>query len=247
MQSLRKSSLFWLSLSLSLSSAPIRAEPKAESVGRANLVLGQGEQRILQIPGLKRYAIGGPEIRVLPSPDGSKESLLIKAVSPGMTDLLVWKSDGSTETRPVEVHRWKSNDDHITILEKELSHLSEAEIYIGAEVGSRTVYTLRGEIRTLSELRRIDTLSQYSQIQNETYPSLALYEAGLKKLESWLDSRPGRRILFLESEASTRSVIVRGSVKEPGEKKRTVAALKAICPFVVADIDSLPDASPTVH
>lgn len=250
MQSLRKSWFLWLAIPLTLTPSRLWALPHSsaqpESTTHAALVLGQGEQRILRIPGLKRYSVGGPEIRILPSPDGSSETLLVKAVRPGLSDLLIWKSDGSTENRPVEVHRWKSSDARVGAIEKALSHLSQAEVYLGTENG-KSVYTLRGEIQSIEELKRIDILSKSPQIQNETMPSLPLYESNLKKIETWLDSRTGKRALFLESELTTRSIIVRGSVKDPEEKKKITAALKILCPFAALEIDSMPDSSPTVH
>ena len=101
MQSIRKSSLFCFLASIALAPVSTLSGSPRDTDSRATLVLGQGEQRILLIPGLKRYSIGGPQIRVLPAPDDARESLLLKAIQPGLTDLIVWKSDGSTENRPI--------------------------------------------------------------------------------------------------------------------------------------------------
>src|SRR4051794_10259101 len=93
-----------VSLSLSCSSSKVHASEQVPDspIERAPIVLGQGEQRLLRIPGLIKYSLGGSAARILPlyeknlgkgSKVAQKESLLIKGVSPGIVDPWVWKKD----------------------------------------------------------------------------------------------------------------------------------------------------------
>ena len=73
------------------------------AVERPPVILSLGEQRLVTIPSLKRYSFGAPLLRALPSPDGAKDAVLLKAVQAGITDWMVWKTDGSLEHRSIEV------------------------------------------------------------------------------------------------------------------------------------------------
>src|SRR5215210_942397 len=79
---------------------------------KAPLILGKGEQRLLNVPGLIKYSLGSSVVRILPVARGftqklaqvnASESLLLKAVAPGYGDLWVWKKDGTSEHRSIQV------------------------------------------------------------------------------------------------------------------------------------------------
>src|SRR4051812_29462900 len=95
-----------LLLALLLSTLPARAD----SIEKPPLLLKQGEQRLLRIPGLARYSIGDPVVKVHPLGKAfgnaeAKESLLLKGEGPGTGDLWVWKEDGSSEHRSITVEK----------------------------------------------------------------------------------------------------------------------------------------------
>ncbi|MEO5970133.1 MAG: hypothetical protein ABIQ95_09415, partial [Bdellovibrionia bacterium] len=128
------------------------------------LVFGQGEQRLLRIQGLKKYARGSNVIHILPLKDSphashsnsllASESLLIKGVSPGLGDLWVWKQDGSSEHRSIRVQT-KMTGGLNPALEKALGGLNEVEVlYTGRGV------ILKGTIQSQTECSLVKGLAK---------------------------------------------------------------------------------------
>src|SRR4051812_34582958 len=73
----------------------------AQATERPVWVLAVGEQRLLSLPGLSRYSLGGPNVRA----HSQKDSLLVKGVREGVSDLWIWKADGSSEHRTIQVEK----------------------------------------------------------------------------------------------------------------------------------------------
>src|SRR5690606_36514539 len=127
----------------------------------APLILGTGEQRLLVIPGLQRYSLGSDRVRAVPVPgpaggvSRASHLLLLKGVKEGMTDLWVWKSDGTSEHRTIRVERWRPSGS--PELWSALSTLNEVEV-IPLPPGA----LLRGEFRTLREATLIARLLETS-------------------------------------------------------------------------------------
>ena len=106
----------------------------ATTLERPPLILGQGEQRLLKVPGLKKYTLGGNVVRILsfknhftPTFNAAAadfDSLLIKAMAPGLGDIWVWKQDGSTEHRLIRIQT-KAEGGLNPNLERALSRLNE--------------------------------------------------------------------------------------------------------------------------
>jgi Flp pilus assembly secretin CpaC len=215
------------------------------------LILGHGEQRLLHISGLKKYSIGQPIVKTLPGPGQDPNKLLIKAIQTGETDLWIWKQDGSTERRSLKVRKWKSPQDKKTqALERALSELSEVEILLSGMTNEGTLkVTLRGEISTRTEAAKISTLTRGFplEIENETEPSLDLYESGKSNLENWLNTSPDRDSLQLVSEPETRTLAISGSLDSSRRKSEIEKKLRQLYPLVLIQLSTLPDDSPTIH
>jgi Flp pilus assembly secretin CpaC len=222
--------------------------PQDFPIEKPPLVLGQGEQRLLYIPGLIKYSLGSNSVHILQlqkKMSGSKntirESLLLKGVTPGITDLWVWKQDGTHEFRTIRVEK-RVHDTQNRALERALGHLKEAEI-----IFSGHGVILRGEISTLDEVVRIAALSQqYSkEIHDETHLSETFLSQRLAQLNQWIKMSRLENQLRIEQVGD--SLWLRGYVERPQERLSMERKAKAIFPLIKTEIDSLPDYSPTVH
>jgi Flp pilus assembly secretin CpaC len=216
----------------------------AELVPKPPLVLAQGEQRLLQIPGLLRYSVGDPILKVYPlkkSVPSAEEALLVKGLKPGRTDLWVWKTDGSTEFRPVRIEKW-APEGADGGLRRELDLLQEVEV-----IASGPGVILRGEVRSWEEAKRVGRLADAYRalVKNETLPTATLLAQGRERIEAWLKTSSYRdKIWFEERETG---IWVRGSATSPQEQVRLEAKLKSLFPLVESDVQSLPDDAPTIY
>jgi Flp pilus assembly secretin CpaC len=203
------------------------------------IYLGVGEQRLLQVPGLKKYSIGSQIIKTTGVP-GNTDRMLVKGVLNGVTDLWVWKSD-SVEHRTVIVEKVSSHELASPLL-KALSQLSEVEIiYAGTSV------ILRGEIRDLKESAKIQSITAGfpKVLTNETVLAESLLNTGILELEKWFSRSPYKNSLRLERIG--KSIWIRGSISNPNEKSKTETEIRNIFPATEFEIDSFPDHSPTIH
>ena len=213
------------------------------------LVLGKGEQRMLKIPGLAKYSLGSPVIRVLPVPKSLKnlalraaqEQLLIKGIEAGMGDLWVWKKDGKSEHRLIRVEK-VSSDDLKPALERALSHLEETEVIM---TGKGVI--LKGPVRVASELARIQAIARDFPgiVHDETLPDESLLKAAQLKLSEWLKFSHYSDRLRIEKIDDT--IWVRGNLENPAEQASVERKIHSLFPSVELEIQSLPDHAPTVH
>lgn len=233
----------WLSLLIcTLAVLPASAAtppPDAGVVERAPLVLGQGEQRLLRAPGLKRYSLGSACLRAHAM--DSQDALLIKGMTPGMGDLWIWKQDGTSEHRSIRVEKVSAGE-LPPALEKGLGHLEQTEVLLA---GSGVI--LRGEIRTTAEGARIRALSQAfpKELHDETEASDDFLKDSEKRLDSWIKTTPTASGLKLEREG--KNLFVRGSLERPSLQIAAEKEIRRIFPQAVVELDSLPDTSPTVY
>lgn len=215
------------------------------------LILGQGEQRLLRFPGLFRYSLGSPVVRVLPlSKNFGKtalsrhDGLLIKGVTPGIGDLWVWKQDGSSEHRTIRVEKVPRSDQNpeLAKLERSLSKLEEAEVIL---TGQKTV--LRGEIRTIEECARVHSLMEAfpQHLHDETELSIDLLNQSEQKISQWLKKL--KLSAQLRTERVGQSLWIRGNVNHAAEQHALEKQARAIFPLIHTEIDSLPDPSPTIY
>jgi Flp pilus assembly secretin CpaC len=230
---------FW-----AVSSGVGHAGERAAAHERAPLVLAVGEQRLLGVPGLLKFSLGGPCVRALSvpralAPEG--DALLLKGASAGATDLVIWKSDGSEEHRTVRVE--KVDPEQVSsALEKALAPLSEAEV-VFAGPGA----VIRGTISSVEEAGRIEGIVAAfpKEVRDETEPSDALVASGRERLEAWLklSAYPAK----LRIERLGRDLWVRGHLERPADRATVERRARAAYPLVQLELEALPDSSPTVH
>lgn len=227
---------------------PTDSTPIAITVERPPLILARGEQRLLNLPGLERYSLGGQVVRVLPLPKvfgphstHSKNSILLKGYVEGTGDLWIWKKDSPPEHRIVRVEKtppgFMSGP-----LEKALGKLNETEIIF---TGKGTV--LRGKIHTLKEGSYLAALVHQfpGEIQDETELSPLLLEKGKSEIENWLKTSGYSSKLRLEMAGDR--LWVRGNLDRPTELPQVQRQLKSRFPFILTEIEVLPDHAPTIY
>jgi pilus assembly protein CpaC len=225
-----------------------------EPILRPDIHLGVGEQRYLRLKGLKRYALGNENvIKTLPLPANSPElgaettPLLLKGISPGSTDLWVWKTDGQTEVRAIRVYaddskKKEAEDPTLKRLQQALDHLQEVEV-IPAEKG----VILRGEILSLKEAETVAAVQRgFPQwVINETRLSPAPLRALERPIQNWLNTHPERSRLTLRKEGDR--LILQGSIENTRTRQGLEADIKSRFPILELQLDSLPDTARTVH
>lgn len=215
------------------------------------LLLGVGEQRYLYVQGLLKYSLGSSIVRAISlekrlqsskvTREAPKNSLLLKAIAPGSTDLWVWKEDGTSEFRTIRVEKKIPNDKN-PALEKALSRLNEIEIIYSGKGA-----ILRGEILSIEEAAKISAISGSfpNEIHNETLISEDLLDRGHQLLEKWLIKSNLQESLHIERMGQ--NLWIRGHLDRPSQANEVSKNLHGIFPLSKLEIDTLPDYAPTVH
>jgi Flp pilus assembly secretin CpaC len=218
-----------------------QASSEHTSLEKAPLVLGQGEQRLLHLPGLERYSLGSPKVRAIRPARGSASELLLKGVAPGTGDLWVWKKDGSAEHRSIHVEKVLP-EELPPNLARALGDLQETEVLL---MGSSVV--LRGIVRLPSEAARVAALVRAfpKEVHDETDIDEALLQKGGDSIRRWIEASGYSKRLTLETSAGR--LWVRGAIDRPQERARVEAKLRSLFPLVETEVGSLPDEAPTVH
>lgn len=220
------------------------------SIERPTIYLVEGEQRALLVPEITRFSLGSDCVRAIPEPTlrpshgHHDERILLKAVRPGNSDLWVWKRDGSTEHRPIEVLQ-SSPEELQPALRKALGRLEEAEVYLA---GPGII--LRGKIGSTEESARIESLLQGfpGLVHDETEPADGLLSSARVRLESWIRSSPfSTRLQVRQVDRSLIIGLAQGSIQGPEELELIQRRARAIYPLVRFQLSALPDTSPTVH
>jgi hypothetical protein len=208
------------------------------TIERPPLLLGQGEQRLLHAENLKKYSIGGAAIHARGI---GKDGILVKGVSPGLGDLWIWLSDGTAEHRTIRVEKTVGAEMKPE-LERTLGGLQEAEVLVS---GNGVI--LRGEIQSPQEANRVAALIKGwpGDVHDETQIAPALLISAQTKLEAW--TQKSRSASHLRVELFDGAVWVRGSIENPAERAQIERQVRSIFPLTQTEIDSLPDAAPTVH
>jgi hypothetical protein len=215
---------------------------------RPPVVLSLGEQRYLTIPGLARYSIGSPILHALPAPGGNRDAVLVKAIKPGFTDLVVWKKDGSTEHRPIEVRAWGKGA--VPDLARRLADLNEVEIWVtGDPEKGRATYVAHGDVTSAAEASRLGHLLETypAEIESRVRMSEALYVAGEKSLRESVARAKWGEDLEVNADPESRTLLVRGGVADPKWKLEAEKTLRRACPLAAIEIDGMPDRNPTIH
>lgn len=208
------------------------------------IVLHLHEQRLLDWPELARYSLVGPNVqaRALPSNVGrARDKLLLRGTHAGVSDLLLFKADGSSEHRRIEVL-----DRPIAPLPKEtssiLSRLEECEILGG---GSQVI--LRGIVSKLEEARKIDAAIEqgHGAVKEEVELSPDLILRQKREVETWIAAHSLQTRFQVSNEAGR--LLIRGSTRTPQLRDQAIHAIRLRAPLATLEISTLSDSSPTVY
>lgn len=218
----------------------------AGAESRPRLELAQGEQRLLRLPGLRKYSLGSDVVRVLPRRGVlPADTLMLKAVRPGFGDLMVWKDDGSIEHRIVSVNAVAPRQPGTSAshtLDQGLSRLEEVEVL--REGGG---VTIRGEIQTTAEAVRVASLRRAfpELVQDEAVLAPLLLKLARERLATVLaDEGLHDRVAIDATGARLR---LSGSLPSPASAAAIERRVRAAFSLVDLDLRALPDGAPTVH
>lgn len=208
------------------------------------LVLHLGEQRLLEWPGLARYSMSGPNVVTKSLPKSiarSHEKLLLRGVHPGQADLILFRTDGSSEHRKVAVIERPSPSIPKGI-STSLSSLNECEILM-----SDSQIILRGLISNIDEARRIDGAVEQGQgaIKEEVELSSDLLNQERQTLERWITLNSLQKRFQLSTE--TGRLVIRGSTRTPALRDQAIRELRLKAPLSILEISTLSDFAPTVY
>ncbi|MGE0616085.1 MAG: pilus assembly protein N-terminal domain-containing protein [Bacteriovoracia bacterium] len=214
---------------------PSQATP--EAIERAPLFIGENEQRVLHLPGLKRFALGSNRVRMTALPS-DRDTFLLKGVSVGATDLWVWRKAGPPEHWPIQVEKWTAPKEIL----RAVSQLREVEVI---PVGGQAV--LRGTIHTPGEASRVQALRREfpQHITDETTIDPEWLMRAKAELEAWKKRLPAR--VELELEPVDDQLWLRGAVSEPSLRGSLETQARRIFPPVQLDLEALPSPSKTIY
>jgi pilus assembly protein CpaC len=236
----------WVLLFLAGTAAARTEPPQVREMPKLTLILG--EQRLLPVPYLSRYSLSNSKARILALPSLSRrlapsaqDSLLIKGSELGFSDLWIWKSDGPSEHRTLDIIKPSPERKHPQ-LDSALEKLIEIEvIYSGAQV------TLRGEITSLQESARVAALLSGfpTLIEDQTTVAESLLLAMTEQIQLWFKKAGYSKALRLEKVGS--QLWIRGVVQHPNAVPSLKKQLLSIYPLLAFDLESLPDYAPTIY
>ncbi len=226
----------------------LSAEIEKETTQRPPLILGEGEQRFMHIPGLVKYSIGSPIVRILPLHTKSipshllkQDTLLIKAIQVGWGDLWIWKKNGLTEHWMIHVEKW-THETRNQSFEKALNQLNETEV-----IWMDQWAILRGEISHFREASKISLLKKVfpTKIHDETHLSATFLETAFQRLTHWLNQSHYQSQLYLER--TPHGIWIRGHLDHITDKAWIQTQVHSIFPLIQIDIETLPDHAPTIY
>ena len=239
-----------LTLYLAIGGYPSHAQPQVHGsdsvIEKADIILGEGEQRLLRVPGLLKYSIGSPRIRAIPLERNfaklsqRQDTLLIKGVTAGLSDLWIWKQGGQSEHRTIRVE--KNTQTRTLSWDRALAGLQEVEVLYSGKGA-----ILRGRISSLAEAARVSAMVRnYPNVLfNETTLAPELLTQTKAQLEHWLMATPAGKNLRIEQLGE--ELWVRGSVDSPSVKQALEKQVHALFPTAQTEIDTFPDHSPTIY
>ena len=170
-----------------------------------------------------------------------RSTILVRAERPGHATLLFWRSENEPTTLTFQILKGKDPlPPHREQVLAFLNSLEDAKVIQSTKDGadSKELVVLQGEIRTLSEGRRIRTFSRArpDQVTNQTYPSENLFRSCLKDLRAKLRTRESED-LKLEFSESDRWIAVTGLSPSAGRQNTIENQLGNICPWTTFQID----------
>lgn len=212
-------------------------------IEKAPLFLTVGEQRRLPVEGLEKYTLGSELLRATYQKNGLKAVLLLKALAPGKTDLIIFKSDHSTEYHSITIS--PPSRAQPSSLELAVSSLKEVEI-----IRAGDQFILRGLILSEPELNRIAALKQNFRnfITDQTEIGSILIEKAFSQLERWSETeRIQSKIKKIKIEKTANGIKVSGSINEEADRSFIELEARKIFPLVDLKISALSTDDPTIY
>jgi Flp pilus assembly secretin CpaC len=207
-----------------------------ETKERAPLFLEIGEQRTLPFSHLLRYSLNGSGIVHYVRLPG-KDSILIKALKPGIATLYVLMNDQDSETHLIRVSAQKKRIYPDALLQA-LNGVKTSEVI---DLGNH--YLLRGEVASSEEARSIAYVKNHFAefIIDETTRTDVDLERSSKSLQKILSRYPGT---YLENTSG--ALAIHGGVATALAKESFIKEIHAIDPLVQIDLQNLKDSDPTL-
>jgi pilus assembly protein CpaC len=165
------------------------AAPAYSQDDSSTIALGMGTQKVINVPGIARIAIGDPSVADV-KPLGSSQVLIVGQAE-GRTTLLIWKSNGSRLSYLISVRKKDPNE----VIEEIKKLLGDREGITVRMVGDR-IY-LDGYAYTTEDADRVNQIATlYTQVKSfvKVAPNAkklvannlnaALQRAGLKNVQA---------------------------------------------------------------
>jgi Flp pilus assembly secretin CpaC len=199
------------------------------------LYLSPGEQRFLPLSSTEKYSVSGSAIRYTRLPRQNR--LLIKAVSPGTSSLVITRSDDVT----VQVIRVEAKPD-IHYPKPMLQALNLLESTEAIDGGTKMI--LRGEVRNPKEALAIAQLKQSfpQHLLDETTIAPNWFEQNKSEISYLLKDYP-----LLEMRAEPGMIHIQGPVVSASIAENLKRRVRLIQPLVEFDLQTTSGYSPTLY
>jgi hypothetical protein len=229
---------FLIPLLLAQSPAAAADSPRAPQVGNREdppLFLEIGEQRTLPLPALEKFSVSGESLRFWRDP--RRNLLLLKAVKPGLSTLLLEIPGGGTRRRTIRVEQ-KGRPRPPELL-RALSSLESLEV-----IDSGPAFVIRGVLKNPGEASAVASLRDRfpNEILDETSLDPDWMVRSEKSLRHLVAERTG---LSLVSESG--EFLVEGTVATVAEAAALTKRIHAILPMVRAEIHAAGSAPSTLY
>jgi hypothetical protein len=211
------------------------------------ILLSIGEQRNLKIDGLLKYSLSGTAVKGLALPEhfiknnkAADDHLLIKAIEPGLSSLLVWKRDGTIESRTIQVEKKPFSDIPHDVIYS-LRNLTETDIFINGKI-----IRFEGFIHTNEEAKQLMQIeSSYPQyIQNDVKLDEPLLQTHLHLLNTFLKKDFFKQRLSIDTQYGR--LTIKGHLENLKSLKNLHQFIQRNTPLTIIQIEHLPDSSPTI-
>ncbi len=200
-----------------------------------SLNLAVGQQQVLPAGKVTRVSLADPgvaEAMLVDEKGGERRQILVTALKPGRTDLLLWEGEGSVPRRVV-VSVAEFSAERFAAEIKELT--AGIEGLLVRTLGDKVV--LDGKLLTTRDKERIDLIAKaYPQILNLTTVDL---EGHQDTIAEEIRRRVGSRDLALQ--AAEGRAILRGTVPSDADKTAAAQMAQAYFKDVVNELQVAPD------
>ncbi len=205
------------------------------------LILSQGEQRRWLVPQLLRYSLGNSEVIRVTSDPSQPDTLVLKAIRVGETDLWVWKKDGSLIRYPLLSLGKKALAPKSSTWLRALGRLQRTEVLLTEKEA-----ILRGPLESAEEALAIaDLLAAYpTSVRDETEATPEYLRLAEERIRERLERDRLSRRLTLHREGNR--LRIEGEVASADQERRLSQAIRRILPAIELRLGSVEPETPTV-